>query len=166
MHGDAAAALRPRERVIFLSDGRYPAVVTPTTAPGLQMRSRRALAAVLLAAAVLIVAYWVAGLTHPSLAAPGTGAGSTQFEDAFPLADGWLALCLVAAAFCLLTARRAALFWLLAGGGAGLYLCAMDVLYDLQHGVWGKGANGVMELVINVVTLALSLFVLRWTWVR
>jgi hypothetical protein len=23
-----------------------------------------------------------------------------------------------------------------------------------------------MELVINVVTLALSLFVLRWTWVR
>ena len=42
----------------------------------------------------------------------------------------------------------------------------MDVLYDLQHGVWGKGANGVMELVINVVTLALSLFVLRWTWVR
>ena len=95
-----------------------------------------------------------------------TGAAYTQFEDAFPLADGWLALCLVAASYCLVTARRAALFWLLAGGGAGLYLFAMDVLYDLQHGVWGKGANGVMELVINLVTLALSVFVLRWTWVR
>ena len=55
-----------------------------------------------------------------------------------------------------MTARRAALFWLLAGGGAGLYLFAMDVLYDLQHGVWGKGGNGVIELVINVVTLGLS----------
>ncbi len=42
----------------------------------------------------------------------------------------------------------------------------MDVLDDLQHGVWGKGANGVMELVINLVTLALSVFVLRWTWAR
>ena len=42
----------------------------------------------------------------------------------------------------------------------------MDVLYDLQHGVWGKGANGVIELVINVVTLGLSLFVLHWAWVR
>ncbi|HEX4126312.1 MAG TPA: hypothetical protein VHX67_01895 [Acidimicrobiales bacterium] len=52
------------------------------------------------------------------------------------------------------------------GGGAGLYLFAVDVLYDVQHGVRGKGANGVVELVINVVTLALSLFVLRWTWVR
>jgi hypothetical protein len=124
------------------------------------------MAGLLLAAALLIVAYWVAWLAHRSLVASGTGAGYTQFEDAFPLADGWLALCLVAGAYCLVTARRAALFWLLAGGGAGLYLCAMDVLYDLQHGVWGKGANGAMELAINVVTLALSLFVLRWTWSR
>ena len=59
-----------------------------------------------------------------------------------------------------------ALFWLLAGGGAGLYLFGMDVLYDLQHGVWGKGGNGVMELIINLLTLGLSLFVLRWAWVR
>ena len=101
---------------------------------------------------------------HRSLVASETGAAYTQFEDAFPLADGWLALCLVAASYCLVTARRAALFWLLAGGGAGLYLFAMDVLYDLQHGVWGKGANGVMELVINLLTLGLSVFVLRWTW--
>ena len=129
-------------------------------------RSRRAMAGLLLAAALLIAAYWLAWLAHRSLVASETGAAYTQFEDAFPLADGWLALCLVAAAYCLVTARRAALFWLLAGGGAGIYLFAMDVLYDLQHGVWGKGANGVMELVINLVTLALSLFVLRWTWVR
>ena len=121
---------------------------------------------VLLTAALVIVAYWVAWLAHRSLVASETTPGYTQFEDAFPLADGWLALCLVAASYCLMTARRAALFWLLAGGGAGLYLFAMDVLYDLQHGVWGKGANGVMELVINVVTLGLSAFVLHWTWIR
>jgi len=132
----------------------------------LRARNRRAMAGVLLAAAALIVAYWVAWLTHRSLVASETGVGYTQFEDAFPLADGWLALCLVAAAFCLLTARRAALFWLLAGGGAGLYLCAMDVLYDLQHGVWGKAGNGLMELAINALTLGLSVFVLRWTWLR
>ena len=109
----------------------------------------------------------LAGLAGPPLAGRlGDGAAYTQFEDSFPLADGWLALCLVAASYCLVTARRAALFWLLAGGGAGIYLFAMDVLYDLQHGVWGKGANGVIELVINLVTLALSLFVLRWAWVR
>ena len=144
--------------------------MTATTGPSkvspVPVRSRRAMAGLLLAAALLIAAYWLGWLVHRSLVASETGAAYTQFEDAFPLADGWLVLCLVAGAFCLWTARRAALFWLLAGGGAGIYLFCMDVLYDLQHGVWGKGANGVMELLINIVTLALSLFVLRWTWVR
>jgi hypothetical protein len=140
--------------------------VTATAGTPVEARQRRAMAVLLLAVALVIAAYWLAWLLHRSLVASETSAAYTQFEDAFPLADGWLAFCLVAASYCLWTARRAALFWLLAGGGAGLYLFAMDVLYDLQHGVWGKGANGVMELVINLVTLGLSLFVLRWTWVR
>jgi hypothetical protein len=140
--------------------------MTATAATPVPVRSRRAMAGLLLAAALLIAAFWLAWLLHRSLVASETGTAYTQFEDAFPLADGWLALCLVAASYCLVTARRAAVFWLLAGGGAGLYLFAMDVLYDLQHGIWGKGANGVVELIINLVTLALSLFVLRWTWVR
>jgi hypothetical protein len=123
-------------------------------------------AGLLVGAAVLIAAYWTAWYTHRSLVASGTAVPYVQFEDAFPLADGWLALCLVASAFCLLTRRRGALFWLLAGGGAGLYLFGMDDLYDLQHGVWGHGANGLVELVINLLTLGLSVFVLRWTWAR
>jgi hypothetical protein len=130
------------------------------------IKERRSMAVVLLVAVAVMAAYWVAWFTHRSLVASETSVPYLQFEEAFPLADGWLALCMMAAAFCLLTFRRAALFWLLAGGGAGLYLFGMDVLYDLEHGVWGKGANGATELVINVLTVALSLFVLRWSWVH
>jgi hypothetical protein len=101
-------------------------------------RERRSKAAVLLVAALLIALFWIAWLTHPSLVASETCLSHTQFEDAFPLADAWLALCLAAVAFCLLTTRRMALFWLLAGGGAGLYLFGMDALYDLRHGVWAR----------------------------
>jgi hypothetical protein len=158
--------LRRMVPAISAATQQYPATVTTRTGTPVTARSRRAMAGLLLAAALLIAAYWLAWLLHRSLVASETGVAYTQFEDAFPLADGWLALCLVAASYCLWTRRRAALFWLLAGGGAGLYLFAMDVLYDLQHGVWGKGANGATELVINVVTLVLSLFVLHWTWVR
>ena len=150
---------------------RYPAGVgheraRGEAAAGVNSGERRAVATVLVVGALLIVAYWTAWSIHRSLVASETGAGYVQFEDAFPLADGWLAACMVAGAWCLLTARRTALLWLLAGGGAGLYLLGMDVLYDLQHGIWGKGGNGVVELCINVLTLGLSLFVLRWTWVR
>jgi hypothetical protein len=161
----------PERGVCALSDVHGPFSSPPSRYPAtmraaVDTRSRRTLAVVLLVAAGLIAAYWIAWLAHRPLVASESGPAYTQFEDAFPLADGWLALCLVAASFCLLTARRAALFWLLAGGGAGLYLFGMDVLYDLQHGVWGKGGNGAMELVINLVTLGLSLYVLWWAWTR
>jgi hypothetical protein len=132
----------------------------------LGIKQRRSMAVLLMVAVAVMALYWVAWFTHRSLVASETSAPYLQFEQAFPLADGWLALCMIASAFSLVTFRRAALFWLLAGGGAGLYLFGMDVLYDLEHGVWGKGANGATEVAINLLTLALSLFVLRWSWVH
>jgi hypothetical protein len=41
----------------------------------------------------------------------------------------------------------------------------MDVLCDLEHGVWGNGVNGLVEVVINVLTLGRSRFV-PWTRVH
>jgi hypothetical protein len=41
-----------------------------------------------------------------------------------------------------------------------------SVRYDLEDGVWSNGANGIVALIINVLTLGLSLFVLRRTWVH
>ena len=120
----------------------------------------------LVAATVLVVGYWIAWFTHRSLVASEHSVPYVQFEDAFPLADGWLALCMVGGAVCLVTRRSAALLWLLAGGGAGFYLFGMDVLYDLEHGIWGKGANGVIELAINISTFVLSFVVLGWAWRR
>jgi hypothetical protein len=134
--------------------------------PVVSDNARRAIAALLVSASVLIALYWLAWLLHRSLVASETSVPYVQFENAFPVADGWLVICLLAGAFCLVTHRRAVLLWLIAAGAAGLYLFAMDVLYDLQHGVWGKGSNGAIELIINVATLTLSLFVLRWTWPR
>ncbi len=136
----------------------------PTKAARLTAKSRRGVAVVLLVAVGVIALYWLAWFTHRSLVATETSLPYMQFEDAFPLADAWLAISMTAAAVCLLTSRKAAVLWLLAGGGAGLYLFAMDVLYDLEHGVWGKGANGMVELAINVVTVGLSVWVLWWTW--
>ena len=122
--------------------------------------------ALLLTCLSLIAAYWALWYTARPLVASETRPAYVEFEQAFPLADAWLALCLLGAGAA--PARRwpAALLWLLAGGGAGLYLCGMDVLYDLEHGIWGLGAGGAIELAINALTLAGSAGVLRWSWRR
>ena len=42
----------------------------------------------------------------------------------------------------------------------------MDLLYDLQHGIFAKGAGGAVEAVIVVLTWAFSITILRWSWTR
>jgi hypothetical protein len=131
-------------------------------------RERRFAVGVLLAAAALTVAYWVVWfLIDRSILASDTRIAYYEFENAFPLADGWLVLCLIGAAVQLLRRRGTALLWLLAGAGAGLYLAGMDILYDLEHQIWFQGGSGgLIELTINILTVVASLGLLLWSWRR
>jgi hypothetical protein len=129
-------------------------------------RGRRRVIGALLTAAVLLVLSWAAWLLDRSLLASDTRPAYYEFEAAFALADAWLALCLVAGARALAGRRPAALLWLLAAGGAAGFLLAMDVLYNLQHGVWFASQRGVAELVRNLATAAGTVGLFAWTWPR
>ncbi|MGN6605858.1 MAG: hypothetical protein ACTHMS_02445 [Jatrophihabitans sp.] len=120
---------------------------------------------VLLGSVVVMMAYWTLWCTDRAAVASNHRAAYVEFEDAFPAADAWLTWCLLAAWWTLRRSRPAAVLWLLAGGGGGVYLFGMDVLYDLEHGIWWRsGAGGVIELGINLLTLAVSVGLLAWTW--
>ena len=47
-----------------------------------------------------------------------------------------------------------------------LYLFSMDLLYDVEHGIFTSGGGGVIEAGIVAVTLAFSLTALRFAWTR
>jgi predicted membrane protein len=131
----------------------------------IEVTERRRVIKVLAAVLVIDVAYWVAWYADRSLVASNTRSAYYEFENAFPLADGWLALCCVGALFALRRRSATALMWLLLAAGGGIYLFCMDALYDLEKGIWwSSGAGGVIELVINLITLGVSGWFLRWTW--
>ncbi len=117
-------------------------------------------------ALLVLAAYWTAWGLDRGLVASDDTAAYVAFENAFPLADGWLALCVLLALRSARAGRPTALLWLLTAGGAGVYLFCMDALYDVQHGIYGKGAGGLVELGINLLTLGLSVWFLRWSWSR
>ena len=129
-------------------------------------RGRRRVIGALVAGAVLLVLYWAGWLLDRSMLASDTRPAYYEFEAAFALADGWLAFCLVAAARALAGRRPTALLWLLAAGGAGGFLLAMDVLYNLQHGVWFASQRGLVELLRNLATAAGTVGLLGWAWPR
>jgi hypothetical protein len=128
--------------------------------------SRVGVQRMLVAAIALDVLYWTLWFTTRSTVASDTRAAYVEFENAFPLADAWLGVACLAAVVTLRRRSPMALFWLIAAGGAGLYLFGMDVLYDLENGIYAKGSGGVVEAVINLVTLAFSMIALRWAWTR
>lgn len=129
-------------------------------------RERRLVLRALVAGSVVMVAYWAAWYGHRSLVASDTTKAYYDFENAFPLADAWIVVCLIGAVVTLRQRRPASLLWLLLGGGAGVYLFCMDVLYDVEHGIWWKNAGGVVEALINVITLSFSVLLVRWAWRR
>ncbi|HEX6487257.1 MAG TPA: hypothetical protein VF137_00070 [Candidatus Dormibacteraeota bacterium] len=128
--------------------------------------ARRAVIAALATVTLLIVAFWVIWFFGDrSLVATEARPAYFEHEESFVLADSWLALCTAAGAVTLTRRSPLALFWVLAGGGAGLYLGSMDALYDLRRNDWfGAGPSGYVEMAIVVITWALSLTLLTWAW--
>ncbi|MGN6217240.1 MAG: hypothetical protein ACTHN7_09845 [Solirubrobacterales bacterium] len=113
---------------------------------------------------MILVLYWLAWFFDRGLVASERGASYIAFEQAFPLADACLAAAALAASAAILRRRPSALVWLSAVGGAAAYLACLDILYDIQHGTYGRGGGGLIELTINVVTLVSGLGVLSFAW--
>jgi hypothetical protein len=123
--------------------------------------------------AVATFAYWTIwfGVNRDWLASAHTQSYYV-FENAFPLADAWMTFCLGMAAFTLWRRRPSALLWLLLSGSAAIYLGAMDVLFDLENGIYMSPWNGsggdlggvVVEVLINIFCLAGGAAAVRFGW--
>jgi drug/metabolite transporter (DMT)-like permease len=118
----------------------------------------------LIIGSVLLVGYWLAWFADRNIVASDDTPEYIAFEQAFPLADALLLAVALLAVFKLLRRRPSAIVWMLALGGAGIYLCALDVLYNLEHGTYAKGGPGVIELGINVYVLASGAGAIYFGW--
>lgn len=99
--------------------------------------------------------------------------GSTEypayvtFEQAFLLADAWLALSALIAAIGLRKRREWGLLFMLLAASSAIYLGLMDLLYDLQHAVIVPlTAEAAVELRIVALMLALGSSAIVLAWAR
>ena len=127
------------------------------------MIARRALGVLLLLGAAVTALYWWSYFTGGDVMASHER-WYRAFEDAFPVADGWMALCMAAAGAGLLLNRVWAQPMGLMAGSALIYLAAMDITFNVENGMYALAdANDAMkfEVFINVTTLILG----AWTLV-
>lgn len=87
------------------------------------------------------------------------------FENAFPLADAWMAICALLGAIGLWQRRGwGFLFGLLAASSA-IFLGLMDMLFNLQQDIYAMGGvETAIEITINVLTLGLGPVIIVYLW--
>jgi len=116
---------------------------------------------------IATIVYWVVWFfVDRSLLATLTTDAYFRFENAFPLADAWMAATSLLGAWALLRRRPSGLLWTLLASSASIYLGAMDVLFDLENGVYllpDKG-NVAVEMVINVLSFGIGLYGIAFAW--
>jgi hypothetical protein len=126
-------------------------------------------------AAVVIPLYWALWFLAPTATqnfAPGSPEypAYVTFEQAFPLADAWLAIAALCGAIGLLKMREWGLLFMLLGGGSAIFLGLMDLLYDLEHGVFvplTSAAATELTIVVLELGLGVSAILLGWrAWRR
>jgi len=89
-------------------------------------------AVLMLVVAFGTVAYWTAYFTSGAVQT-SEDPSYIVFENAFPLADGYMAACFVIAAILLLRGSPTAIPFGIAAGSAMVFLGAMDTLYNLEQ---------------------------------
>ena len=123
-------------------------------------------------AAAAVALYWLAWFAAPVLVqsrAPGAADYGlyVAFEQAFPLGDGWLAVTSLLGAVGLIRRRPWGFLFLLLAGSAAVFLGLMDLLYDLEHGLFVPLTPAAgLELAIVALLLALGPTVIVITWTR
>jgi hypothetical protein len=93
----------------------------------------------------------------------------TAFESSFPVADSWMALCMLVSGVGFLLRRKFAAPFGLMAGAALLYLAAMDITFDVENGMYALARTDdamKFEMFINAATVALGLATLIVSWRR
>ena len=118
---------------------------------------------------VAMIVYWgIWFFVNREWLANSDAASYYVFENAFPAADGWLTIGCALAAWAIHKRKASALLWLLVTGSSSVYLGLMDVLFDLENGIYlaPKGDWGAVatEVAINVYALGVGAWGLRFGW--
>ena len=124
------------------------------------------LAALLVLGAAVTVAYWVNYFAVGDVRVL-SDTWYTTFEDAFPVADGWMALCMAIAGVGLWRGTRNGALWGLMAGSALLYLAGMDITFNVEHGLYAllpKSGPMLTEAWINASSLGLGIATVLVSW--
>lgn len=81
-----------------------------------------------------------------------------KFEKAFPIADGWMAICALTSAWGLLSGASYGSVFALISAGSLIFLAIIDITFNVQNGLYRKiSASTKMKAAVIINSWALLL---------
>jgi len=123
-------------------------------------------------AITVITAYWITWFTAPELIQSRTPEALdyqvyVNFEQAFPLADGFIAIAALIGVIGLWRMKSWGFLSMMLAAGGAIFLGLMDLLYDIQHSMFVPlNAETTIELIIVILTLSLGPIMTALLWRR
>jgi len=121
----------------------------------------------LIITAAVTVLYWIVFFTTEGIVQTRTDEVYLAFERAFPLADAWLVVASSLAARGLLRGDAGGLLWSLLAGSSLIFLGLMDILFNLENGIYTALSLSVaIEVVINLFCVIFGPVLIASVWSR
>lgn len=118
----------------------------------------------LLFAFVANLAYWIVYFTSGDVQVRQDEV-YIAFENSFPAADAWMAVCALLGAIGLLRHRPWGLLFGLLAASSAIFLGLMDVTFNLNQGIYAiGGAEAAIEVLINLFCLGVGPLVIIYLW--
>lgn len=109
-------------------------------------------------------AYWIAFFFTDSVQVR-TDEVYLAFERSFPLADAWMAICGLFGAIGLWRGRAWGFLFGVLTASSAIFLGLMDVLFNLNEGIYIIGGSGTLiEIIINLLLLGLGPIIIIYLW--
>ena len=124
-------------------------------APTLRPRGWKTAIAIQLFVTAAALAYWGLWFSpHRGLIASQDTDVYLAFQNAFPVADGFLVFACLAGAHALIRFKSTALLWVLLASSSSLYLGALDIAFNFQNRVYSAPTGSMaIEVALNLMSL-------------
>ncbi len=117
------------------------------------------------AVGALTIVFWFLFLFVPGSVQSSDERCYMVFEKSFVAADLWMSIAFFLSAYFLYHADAAGVLWGIVAGGTFVFLGLMDVLYNIENGMYKKINSGmVFEILINLTSIIFGGFTIIYVW--